>query len=421
MEPTTKRLAAKPEKPYPDFPLFPHTTRRWAKKVKGKMRYFGPWEDWRGALDEWNRQRDDLLAGREPHKSTGDVTVKEAVDAFLESRENKMHAGELSPRTFRDYLDTGKRIGDQLGRTTPVSSLTPSHFKAYAEKIAKWSPVTRGNEIQRVRTTFRYASKNNLIAAPVPFGSDFEKPSAKTQRQDRNAKPARFFSRDEIVKLLDAADVKMKAMILLAVNCGMGNSDVSGLDRRHLDLDRSILDYPRPKTAIDRRAMLWPETVKALRDVLAFADSPILNPKNKDLPHYHPENAADADAVFLTHQQLRYVVQDQTTNRDSVALMFGKLLRGAGIKKEGVNFYSLRHVFETVAGGVKDQPAVDRVMGHKSSHISAEYRHWLKDAEEDKRLKAVADHVRAWMFPEAVAKEKAEAAAKNAKKRGRAA
>ena len=43
----------KPSKPSRDFPLFAHNNGQWAKKVSGKMEYFGPWVDPQRALEEY--------------------------------------------------------------------------------------------------------------------------------------------------------------------------------------------------------------------------------------------------------------------------------------------------------------------------------------------------------------------------------
>ncbi len=50
---TTPEASGKPAKPYPDFPLTAHPTRRWCKKIKGKLHCFGRWEDPEGALREY--------------------------------------------------------------------------------------------------------------------------------------------------------------------------------------------------------------------------------------------------------------------------------------------------------------------------------------------------------------------------------
>jgi integrase len=78
------------------------------------------------------------------------------------------------------------------------------------------------------------------------------------------------------------------------------------------------------------------------------------------------------------------------------AHQFSGLLRRLGINgRKGLGLYTLRHTFRTVADEAKDQPVADYIMGHEVPHMSSVYRETISDA----RLRAVANHVRAWLFP----------------------
>ena len=68
-------MATKPKKPPPDFPLYAHSAKVWAKKILGKVWYFDPWNDPQGALKKYLADKDIILSGRDPRKLPGVVGV----------------------------------------------------------------------------------------------------------------------------------------------------------------------------------------------------------------------------------------------------------------------------------------------------------------------------------------------------------
>jgi integrase len=371
--------ADKPAKPYPDFPLFPHAAGVWAKKIRGKLYYFGPWADPDGALTRYLAQKDDLHAGRTPRPDPEGVTVKDAANAFLNHKRDLVNSGELSPRTWAQYKETCDLVVKQMGKQRLVSDLGPDDFAALRRRLAqRWQPGTLGNFIQRVRVVFKYAADNQLVDRPVRYGQGFQRPSRKTLRLERVLAGHKLFAAEEIHQLLGVASVSLKAMILLGINAGLGNADCGRLPRAALDLERGWLDYPRQKTGMPRRCPLWPETVQTLKDALAR--------------RREPKKAEDGELVFVTRTGQAWHTE---TTENPIAYEFGKLLRRLHINgRKGLGFYTIRHTFRTVADGAKDQPAADYIMGHEVPHMSSVYREIIDDA----RLKAVVEHVHAWLF-----------------------
>jgi integrase len=378
---TAPALSGKPNKPYPDFPLFPHATKRWAKKICGKLHYFGPWDDPDGALAKYLEQKDDLHAGRTPRPDTrAGVTVKDACNAFLTGKKAKLENGELGERMWQDYKEACDVIVSGFGKSRLLADLRPEDFAGLRAKLAKrWGPVRLGNAVQRIRSVFKHALDAGLIDRPVLIGPNFGRPSAKVLRLHRAKQGPKLFSADEVRRILAAADVQLRAMALLGINGGFGIADCGRLPMAAMDLGNAFIDFPRPKTGIPRRCPLWPETVAAIREALANRPT--------------PKDDADASLVFLTRQGTSWV-KDGTSS--PVCFKVGKLLKSLGINgRKRLGFYTLRHTFRTVADESKDQPAVDFIMGHEAPHMSAVYRETISDA----RLKAVADHVRTWLFP----------------------
>lgn len=386
---------AKPKKPRPDFPLFVHASGRWAKKIRQKLVYFGKVaDDPKGVAAEskYLDQREDLQAGRKPRATTGGLTIADLINRFLTAKRLLVDTREMSPKSFTHYHKTYQTVTAYFGRTRAVADLRVEDFDGLRSHFAKTlGPVALGNEIRRTRTLFKYAYDAGLVDIPIRVGPQFKEPSKRLKRQARHAAGPKMFEASDVRLLLEKSSGQLRAMILLGINAGFGQTDCATLPRTAIDLDAGWIDFPRPKTGMPRRIPLWQET----RDALAVA----LEARPK------PKRRADDQLAFLTRQGHPWVrmrekakerADDPTewTPIDSVLLMFGRLLTDCELKRPGLGFYALRHTFRTIADESKDQPAVNAIMGHDDGTMANVYRERIGDD----RLRAVVDHVRGWLF-----------------------
>lgn len=374
-EPASK--VAKPPKPHKDFPLTPHNRGQWCKKVRGKLYYFGPWDDPDAALNKWLEIKDHLIAGHDPREREGAWDIEALVDSFMDSKNEQLSQGELSQRTLDDYHEACKRFADFFGHQRLIESLDAPDFTRYRSGFPDtWGPVRINNEITNLSVMLNFAYQVGAIDRPFRLGLNFKRVSNRKLRLHRATKAKKEFTAHEIHQLLGEADVQLRAMIFLGINCGFGNADCGRLTESSIDLKGQWYEQLRHKTAIPRAAWLWPETVAAIRAAI--------DARYPNLP------AELSDHVFVT--KYRQAWYRETAGTDAIAAAFTKLAKKAGCHRHGVGFYALRHVFETVSGNAKDQIATNYVMGHSDASMAAVYREGI----DPERIKAVCKHVRVW-------------------------
>ena len=367
----------KPAKPRADFPLFPHQSGQWAKKVRGKLHYFGVWADPKAAEAKWERDKLALLSGEEPSVVYGE-SLGWAGNAFIESKHLQRERDELSTRQFNDYRKVTAKVVEYFGKPKPLGELKPADFERYRNSLPDtWSPVTVSNHLRQVRVFFKYLNDIEATDSPINYSRGLKDPPKRAIRKHQAAQEEKLFSRDEIKALIHTSrSAAHLSHIYLGIDAAYGAADIGRLKTADIDFENSWLGEVRGKTGEARGCWLWPETVAVLRQAI---DEKPWNPSYPDL-------------YSLTKQRKPWWVKDKKS--DPVTSAFDGAKKRAKIQKKGVGQYSLRHTFRTIGGDIGDREAVDYIMSHKDPSVSAGYRHGI----DPKRVIAVCSHVREWLF-----------------------
>jgi len=286
---STRRRRHKPAKPNPSFPLTPHNNGQWCKKIRGKIRFFGIWEEPEAALENYLRVAADLHAGREPRSSTisaEGLTVKQVCNHYLTYQHRRSQAGEIGPRWFEDCRTVLDNFVSFAAPGRLASDLAPDDFLRYRQRLSRQGLTGRKGlgvyaltrAITVVRSALKYAYEMNLIDNPIKYGKAFVQPSSTLKRKSRRAAELangkRMFEAREVRSLIEKAKRPLRALILLGINGGFGNTDCASLTLSAIDWDRGIIEFARPKTGIERVVPLWPETHQALQQVRQTRSEP---------------------------------------------------------------------------------------------------------------------------------------------------
>ena len=335
------------------FPLTLHPTGQFCKKIKGKLYYFG--NDKKVALQRYLEQAAYLHSGKRAKPNfPNNLSLKTLCNLYLDHQESRAVIGEIKLRHVYDQTSLLRDFVRFIGPSRMVSIISTIDLQNYRQKLIKTSkaPNTVNNRIAAVKAMYNWAFDNEIVD---------NIPNLKAIKKITNPKKEKpTFSAPQIHKLFGSADIQMKAMIWLGLNCGFGCTDCAELQWKNLDLENGRVCFPRGKTGISRDLPLWPETAQALRKV----------PQLGELVFYTARGNPWVRAI----QSVGRDGKEKYTKEDAVSKQFSKLMKKARIRSEkGVGFYTLRRTAATLAAESGDPFALQKLLGHTDVKMASTY------------------------------------------------
>lgn len=336
------------------FPLTLHPTGQYCKKITGKMYYFG--SDKKETLQRYLNQAT-YLHGRQENLQKpmeNSMTLKQLCDMYLKYQYSKLQANDLTASHHNEQIGSLNKLIAFLGQNIDVNKISTLDLQNYKRKTQKSHvSVCRLNlHISIMKALFHWARKNDVLT---------NIPNIDAVSRGKIVHQEKFtFDPEQINKLLSVADVKMRAMIWLGLNCGFGCTDCSELKWIDLDLVNARVRLPRRKTGGSRDLPLWPETVEAIKKV----------PKTGKLVFY----TSRSNPYIHTISKLDGKGKEKYTTLNTVTTKFSRLIKKSGLDvPKGTGFYALRRTAATIAARSGDPFAVQRLLGHVDLQMATRY------------------------------------------------
>jgi integrase len=352
----------------------------WYKWVDGKKRYIArrmPLAEVAALLPTRLQEIAGAIVEREARINTASTTILALSEMFMAHLWQRHQTGTprtLSRRTYDDYADVLARFCKAVGPSSPAASIDTTWFSRFMRTIATRAATTQRREIIYLTAFMNWAGPGRhslgFFKTPVQFGPDFRKPDEIALRQGRS-RYTTLYTPESFAEALDAVACSpmLYALGLMALNGAYLPDDLTTLPLSAIDLETGVVEFERHKTGVDRKTVLMPETIAAVRRYLEIR--PVANPP--------------VDVLFVRDDGLPFsrrkpVGPEKRSNPSHALGQYWHAATGKPLK-------GLRTSFATYGDGLGDQEAVNLVMGHASKSVRSKF--YVKQFQPERLLQVV--------------------------------
>jgi integrase len=306
-------------------------------------------------------------------------TLAEYVPVWLDGQ-----AGRLRPKTITTYEGALRlHVVPRLGRLK-LGEISTDDVAALVAAMRRegYKPWTIKGTVAALSGLLRHAARRGELS---------ENPVGRLERGERpvtTEKEKRVLTGEEIGRLLDAADVKYRPLLAVAVGSGLRLGELLGLRWQDVDTDAGYLHV---RTQVDQKGVRGvPKTPTAVRSV-------VLSPQLGRLLMAHREAAFErgfakgSDPVFASERGTP-LGHDNVRGRGLAVA-----LHRAGLddpERPNVTMHSLRDTFAShaIVELRLDVVQVSRLLGHANPAITAKtYARMFDEARHSDAIRAAME------------------------------
>lgn len=256
-------------------------------------------------------------------------TVNQLITAFIESKRAERDAGQIGGQMFVEYEGNVKFFGlwceqpqIQILKVEQITATTLDAYRTFIlslknPKIAEsvecrpLGDVAIQKRLARLKQLVEWSYEKEHIEhlprnlksfARIKNGNGGE--SHKTDES--------FWTVEEAREMYSLATPKMRLYLCLAANCGYCQSDIASLEHSMIDWEEGVVNRLRHKTSAVQVHLLWPITLKLLKEQATKPDKSkpgrglvLLSEKGNPLIEDKKDSTARNDACKLSWALLR--------------------------------------------------------------------------------------------------------------------